>query len=503
MGDLRSMAPPSRVHRMRQLQGSGEPCHFLVAMRRLILLSFLVFSCTNAQLAVADVSTIVRAAGRQEWDRVAEFLQQGANLSAAQPDGMTALHWATHWDRLDIVQQLLAAGLDAEARNQYEVTPLAIACLNGDHRVISALLSAGADARDRLPGGETMLMRAARTGKSAAVRLLVEHGADVNAKDRRGQTALMWAAAEGNTGVIGLLLKSGANRDAKTSSGFTAMMFAAREGRISTARRLLDAGVDVNAIMQPKNSQGRAPRWGMTALMLAVESGHFELAAMLLDRGSDPNDQRSGFTPLHALSWVRKANRGDNVEGDPEPRGSGNMTSLDFVRKCVAAGGNVNARLWNGHSARAELGKRLATSFLLASNTADLPLMRLLVELGADPNIPNADGCTPLMAAAGIGVVAVGEEAGTETEVLEAIELLLELGADINAVDKNNQTAMHGAAYRNYPRVVQLLARHGSDSKVWNRKNRWGSTPVAIAQGRRPGSLKPSPETVAALEAAM
>lgn len=488
-----------RVVSSRVAPGDSAKVVEYLPVHRVLL--FVLLLCLSA--CGAEAETVADAAERRDWNRVSQFVQTGANLSATQADGMTALHWAVHWRRLDAVQRLLAAGIEADMKTEYGATPMAIACQSGDTKLIQALIDAGADVRSSLPSGETLLMRAARTGVADSVLLLIQRGADVNAKGRSGQTALMWAAAEGNSEVVDLLLRTGANRDTTIRSGFTAMMFAAREGRIEVARRLLAAGVDVNAIMKPKNSQGRAPRWGMTALMLAVESGHFELAAMLLDRGADPNDQRSDFTPLHALSWVRKANRGDNVEGDPEPRGSGNMTSLGFVRKVVAAGGNVNARLWDGYSARAELGKRLATPFLLAANTADLPLMKLLVELGADPNLPNADGCTPLMAAAGIGVVAVGEEAGTEPEVLSAIELLLELGADVNAVDKNDQTAMHGAAYRNYPRVVALLARHGADPKVWDRKNRWGSTPVAIAQGRRPGSLKPSPETIAALEAAM
>ena len=107
------------------------------------------------------------------------------------------------------------------------------------------------------------------------------------------------------------------------------------------------------------------------------------------------------------------------------------------------------------------------------------------------------------MAAAGIGVVAVGEEAGTEPEVLEAIHFLVAHGADVNVVDQNGQTAMHGAAYRNYPAAVRLLADLGADAEVWNSKNKYGSTPQLIAAGRRPGSFKPSPDTIAALKNAL
>lgn len=129
--------------------------------------------------------------------------------------------------------------------------------------------------------------------------------------------------------------------------------------------------------------------------------------------------------------------------------------------------------------------------------------MKLLLELGADASIPNADNCPPLLAAAGIGTMAPGEEAGTEEEAMAAVELLLDLGADINAVDNNGETVMHGAAYMNAPRLVKLLARRGADPRVWYRPNRYGWTPLQIAAGYRVGNFKPSPETVAALRDAL
>jgi len=63
-------------------------------------------------------------------------------------------------------------------------------------------------------------------------------------------------------------------------------------------------------------------------------------------------------------------------------------------------------------------------------------LMRLLLELGADPLLPNFNGTTPLMAAAGVGTAEPQEEAGEESEALEAVKMLLDLGADVNTVDK-------------------------------------------------------------------
>src|SRR6202011_281040 len=94
-------------------------------------------------------------------------------------------------------------------------------------------------------------------------------------------------------------------------------------------------------------------------------------------------------------------------------------------------------------------------------------------------------------------------EAGTEPEALEAVALTIELGGDVNAVDDNGETAMHGAAYKNFPKIVQLLADKGAKIEVWNRKNKYGWTPLSIAEGHRSGNFKPSPETIAALHRVM
>src|SRR5947207_14210944 len=349
-------------------------------------------------------------------------------------------------------------------------------------------------------------MTAARTGKVGAVKALLSRRAVVDAKERRGQTALMWAAADGHAAVVELLLKAGADfRTPLPDSGFTPLFFAVREGRTEVVRALLKAGADVDESMQPRKTAGKGPRKGTSALILAVENGHFDLALTLLEAGADPNDQRSGFTALHAMTWVRKPNRGDGDDGDPSPIGSGNLSSLQFVKKLVEHGADVNARLKNGKSGPGLYNKLGATPFLMAAGTADTAYMRLLVELGADPLPGNADHCTPLIAACGVGIggAEADEVAGTEPEVLEAAKLALEFGADVNAVDANGETAMHGAAYKNMPKVIQFLADQGAKIEIWNRTNKYGWTPLMIAEGHRPGNFKPSAETIAAIHRVM
>lgn len=423
-----------------------------------------------------------------------------------EKDGTTALHWAAYHDDAKAVETLLAGGAKAEVPNRYGITPLLLACENGNETIVRALLAAGADPHAKRRGGETALMIASRTGRPEAVKALLEKGAHVDAKDRSGQTALMWAAALGHAEVIELLVNAGADLKHRLDSGFTAFLFAAREGKTAAVEKLLALGADVNdAIVTDKETRGRDAPNGTGAIIFAVENGHFELAMKLIRAGADPNDQRSGFTPLHTLTWVRKPPHGDDEAGQPPPDTHGNLDSLSFIRELVKAGAKVDATLGEGAKARAfgAINFNGATPFLLASRNADLAMMKLLVELGADPHQPNADGSTPLMAAAGLGCYAPGEEAGTEDECVAACEYLLGLGADVNAIDEKNQTAMHGVAYKSLPKVAELLAARGAKIEVWNRKNDRGWTPLLIAQGFRPGNFKPSVPTIEAISAIM
>jgi ankyrin repeat protein len=446
------------------------------------------------------VASLADAAEKKDRAKVAALLKQGADVNASQADGMTALHWAAYHDDVTLASQLLKSGADARAANRYGVTPLSAACTNGNTEMAALLLEAGADANTTLRGGETVLMTAARTGKRGPVQALLSHGADVNARDQKGQTALMWAAAEGHADVVSILLAANADFKRPLPSGFTPLLFAAREGRLDVVRVLLKAGADINDMIPARKGVARGPKSGTGALLMAVENGHFELAIELVKAGADPNDQRAGYGALHMLSWVRKPSRGDDEEGDPPPIGSGKLTSLEFVKEMVAHGANVNLRSKAGVSGRGILSKPGATPFLAAAATADIPLMELLVKLGADPLQANSQGTSPLLAAAGVGVGAPEEAPGTEPEVLESVKLLLKLGADVNAVDGNGETAVHGAAYRNHPKGVQLLAEKGAKIAVWNKANKAGLTPLVIAEGHRPGlNFRPSPETVAAL----
>ncbi len=480
-----------------------------------------------ASQAVAADSLLADAVQALDRDGVRALIDGPADVNAAQVDGMTALHWASLYDDLDMAAMLVEHGADANAANRYGVTPLTLACTNGNGALVELLLDAGANPNTSLPGGETALMTAARTGRIGPVRALLARGAEIHGKvhgmgrregagatafnyrindptifdfeTRPEQTALIWAAAEGHAEVVSELVKAGADFKATLSSGFTPLLFAVRNGHLDVVKTLVKAGADVNRRIGPDpdwrhRGYGARLRPGATALHVAVENGHFELGAYLLDAGVDPTaTDLIGYAALHAVTGARRVALGD---ADPPPEPTGNMTSLEFVRRLASHGVDLNARMTGPGLINLGAAVLGPTTFLAAVQTADVDFMKTLIELGADPLLTDEDNSTALMLA--------GARTGSEAEVSQAIDLLLDLGVDIDAVDDDGETAMHAAAYRDRSEPIKLLAAKGASVEVWNRKNRQGSTPLAIAAGYRgPRSFRPQPKAEAAIREVM
>lgn len=432
------------------------------------------------------------------------FLLAAGPIGAADPTGTTDLHRAAERGDAVKVDRLLKEGADPNAANRYGVRPLSLACEANDAEAVLSLLRAGADPNSALASGETPLMTSARVGSVEMAEVLLAAGAKVDATERAGQSALMWAADAGHADLAALLADAGADLRLKLKSGFTPLLFAARSGRVEVIRELLARGIDPDEASDTHRPGGFSmPPW-TTALRIAVENGHFETAVALLEAGADPNDQRSGHAPLHVLSWVRKPHRGDGPDGLPPPRIDGELTTLRFAERLVREfGADVDLALVSGRSGGKRLGTKGATPFLLAAARADLDYLQVLLSLGANPAIPNSDGTTALLAACGVGSHAPEEEAGTEPEALETLRWLRDQGASVAEIDRFGETAMHGAAYRNWPEVVAWIVGEGLPVETWNRKNKHGWTPLLIAQGFRPGNFKPSAATIEAIKSEM
>ena len=419
--------------------------------------------------AAAD-APLVEAARGGNAERVRALLAEGLDANATDGDGTTGLHWAALNDDVASAEALLAAGARADAANRFDATPLAVACENGSAAFIELLLDAGADPNWATPEGETALMTAARTGRADAVGLLLDRGADPNRREGwRGQTALMWAAAENHLAAADALIEAGADIGAGSDGGFTPLLFAVRAGYLEMARKLLAAGASADETLPD----------GTSALVLATKNAHYELGGLLLDAGADPNAHAQGWTALHEIKWTRRPNLGYN---NPPPIVTGAVSDLDFIRLLAAHGADLDARMTKepNNRYRNVLNRIGSTPFLLAAKAADVEMMRLLVELGADPQLPNEDGTTPLMVAAGVGIWAVGESPGTNEEAFAATQYALALGGDVTTIDDNGDTALHGAVIRGSEPLVRFLLEQGAELEATNEK---GWTPLRIAKG--------------------
>src|SRR5215467_11603623 len=473
----------------------------------------------NSAAAAGGDARLADAAMKSDREGVRSLLQQKIDVNAAQPDGMTALHWAVRANDFETAQLLIKAGAKTTAETRYGVTPLYLACVNGNAAMIDALLHAGADANSANPGGETALMTASRTGTLEAVRLLLDRGANVNAKESvRGQTALMWVVLQNHTEVVKLLLSCGTDINAQTqvvipdgttgepqgTSGdigahgpgiyrsravpspygaMTALMFAAREGNL-----------------EMPSANGTHP------LVTAITNNHIELAMFLLEKGADPNAADNFYkrTPLFAAVEMRNP----DYTRDTPPPVPDKRDPMDLIKVLLAKGADPNARVnttpfrgffqvsanWVNFDGQ--------TAFIRAALNGDVTLMRLLLEHGADPNLATNEGATALMAAAGVDWVVAQTFSRSDTEFIEAAKLCLEKGADVNAANGQGFTAMHGATNRGFDVMVKLLAEHGSRLDV---KDKQGRTPMTFAEGVFLAVQPPvrKPNTIALLEQLM
>jgi ankyrin repeat protein len=395
------------------------------------------------------------------------------------------------------------------------------AAVVGNVRVLRDLLAAHADAESANADGQTALMILARTSNVEAARLLIGHHANVNAREHwRNQTPLMWAAAQAQPAMVKLLLEHGAAVDARSSvndwerqvtaeprmqarpsGGFTPLLYAARRGCLECARLLLDHHADRN-LSDPD---------GVTPMLEAVINFHFDVASLLVQRGADVNRwDYWGRAPLFAavdLNTLPVGGRADRPSSD-------RTTSLELIEQLLNAGANPNLQLKLFPPYRSLRDDRGAdglltigsTPLLRAAKAGDVPAMRLLLAHGANADLPNSAGITPLMAAAGNGSSPIDTRGRykTEPQAVDALELLVAAGANVNARDAGGQTALHGAAGWGYNRVITSLAAHHADLLV---KDTRGRTAVDIAAGAASSSGRSSaeahPETVALLRKLM
>jgi ankyrin repeat protein len=502
------------------------------------LIAAALFCSTSAWLAPPALaeSALADAIADGRRDAALELVGQGADVNAAQGDGTTPLHWAAYQLDTDLVKKLIAKGASANTSNRYGATPLGEAAKAANSEIVALLLKAGAEVDAANADGETALMLSARTGSVDVAKQLIDAGADVNAQESwRQQTALMWAAEGAFPAVVDLLIAHGADVHARAATndwgsqitsepraqyrptgGLTALLYAARSGCTACAKSIIAAG---EAIDRPTPD-------GVTPLMIAIDNYEFDTAKALLDAGANPH--LADWWGRTALYLAVDMNTYVPREGAPHPR-SKNTTAMDLVNALLAAGVEVNTQLNFHRPGRGGNSQRFvddllttgASPLLRASIMHDEPAMRALLAAGAQVDLPNVMGVTPLMAAAGVGVREPGFGANRspdftskkiESEVIASLDILLAAGANVNAgitdlasrtariarqnsmTDRQGQTALHQAAGRGWPQVVEYLLAHGANVGA---TDALGRTALVLATTPVQGRPVPNGEKIA------
>lgn len=451
-----------------------------------------------AERADAQDLRLVQAVRSAESAIALALLEQGVDPNAASPDGTTALHWAARNNDPVLAERLIRAGATVDATNRYGVTAIALACESGSAAVIERLLEAGVSADATGPYGETALHTCAHAGQTEAIKVLLAHGASIDPGDSwRGQTPLMWATAQGHPDAMRALIEAGAAVDARSTiiawerqntseprakwlppGGLTPLLFAAREGCVACVRVLADAGADIDLVDADQ----------YTPLILALINGHFDVAGLLIDLGADVDAKdKVGRTAM----WAAVDAHTMPASNRPAPTDTDDtLTSMDIITKLVARGAAVDVPLRQQVPYRTKLDRggdsvlgAGTTPLLRATKAGDVPVVRLLLEQGADATATaGRANLNAVMMAAGLGTREedmTGRDK-TERDAIDTIRLLIAAGADVNATDGQGRTAAHGAALWGLTAVVRFLHESGANLTA---KDSRGFTPLDAALG--------------------
>jgi ankyrin repeat protein len=338
---------------------------------------------TTARLSAQAVSApVADAAMKGDTSGVRTLLRGGADVNAAQPDGMTALHWTALANDLETMEVLLYAGATTDPLTRVGAyTPLHLASSRGHAAAVARLLAAGSKVGPFTTTGVQPLHLAAQAGNAETVKALVDRGADINAKDKtHGRTPLVFAASRDRVDAVKLLLARGADAGLTTTViDYRARAAADTEARqlrdkIASARtgRAIDSNFDPDPPPPGAAAPGQAARGGQGP---AVEP-------------NDPNATQQG----------RRGGGGPRPPSDIEQIGKqGGFTALHYAARdgfpavalaLLDAGVNINVPTDGDRS----------TPMLVAIVNGQYDLALTFLARGADPNLANDDGVAPLFA---------------------------------------------------------------------------------------------------------
>jgi len=437
---------------------------------------FTVAVILSAALAVD--TDLVDAARRGEVEVVQTLLAKGADVNAAEGDGLTALHAAAEQGHVEVAELLISAGAELEASTRIgQYTALHLAARRGHGSVVQVLVGAGADvyATTSNSGVTALHLAAAAVGGEEAVVALLDHGADSDAREASaGQTPLMFAAAYDRVAAVGELLRGGADPAIATEVIDVLRSVAIDE---EADRRLQQMMTSLRAV------DGEPGDWEPTPAQVQ--------AAVRAQREFLLTDDPIGdFSP------------GDLVNYRPDYPGGPELARPPYRETLVGKTGGMTALLHaarEGHveSVRALLdggadvdqvsGGDLTSPLLIAALNGQFDVALLLIERGANPDLAaSTDGATPLFAVLQTNWAPQSNypqqraQDHQRAEHLQVLRALLEAGADPNprlnthlwyweygltklGIDLQGATPFWRATFAQDLEAMKLLAAYGAD----------------------------------------
>jgi ankyrin repeat protein len=447
-------------------------------MKRLISFGALIALLLTITISAAGPAPVAEATMARDREAVKTLLKGGADVNAAQGDGMTALHWAARNGDAELTQMLLFAGANVKATTRLGgYTPLMMAAEQGHATVIATLISGGSDVKAANALGTTPLMLAAASGDPQAVTTLVENGAEIEAKEKTfGQTPLMFAASNNRVEAVKALIKAGAN--VKTTSKVNNV------GNLSSQQQEFLASASGSGNQAGGNGTGRAGQ--------VVAPG----------AAGAPGAQGAQGAP-----GAQGAQGAGGGGGGGFGRGGGGKPGIDrgyFYNELIGTQGGHTALMLAARSGFADAVKVLVAAgadvnqnsvgdktspMLIAAINGHFDLAKWLLDQGADPNAAAENGVTPLYASLNVTwaprALYPQPRAFNQQQItyLDFMKALLEKGADPNlrltkkvwyseynfdlaGVDEAGATPFWRAAFAGDVPAMSLLFEHGADANI-------------------------------------
>jgi len=418
-------------------------------------------------LNAAGPAPVADAAMARDREAVKTLLKNGADVNAAQGDGMTALHWAARSGDVELTQMLLFAGANVKATTRLVgYTPLMMAAELGHAGVIAALLSGGSDAKAANALGTTPLMLAAASGNAQAVTTLVENGAEIEAKEKTfGQTPLMFAAASNRVAAINALLKAGANVKATSKVNNVGNLSGPQQQFLAQAsgsgNQTGGNGTGRSGQVVAPGAQGAPAAQGGQGAGGGGGFGRGGMGKPGIDRGYFYNELIGTQGGHSALILAARGG------------------FADAVKALVAGGADIN-QISDGDQ---------TSPLLIAAINGHFDLAKWLLDQGADPNAAAENGVTPLYAVLNVTwaprALYPQPRAFNQQQItyLDFMKALIDKGADPNkrltkkvwyseynfdlaGVDEAGATPFWRAAFAGDVAAMSLLFNHGADPNI-------------------------------------